>query len=280
MLNSQNIVIDHFVEKLRSAYHESYGSKETQISEVIAWSAKLALENISNSDALYHNVDHTIMVTSAGQSIIRGKHLCEGGVSPRDWLHFMLALLFHDIGYVKGVCRNDKEGIYDVGDNRLFELCSGGTDAALTPYHVDRSIIFVRERFGGELLIDVDADTIASYIDMTRSPVPEHQRNMDTKDYPGLVRAADFIGQLGDPNYLRKIPALFYEFEEIGTNKAIGYKNPHELRDNYAKFYWSVVIPYIQDALKYLRLTQEGKRWVASLQSHVFDIEHREKAPE
>jgi len=79
---------------VRSAYHESYGSKETQISEVIAWSAKLALENISNSDALYHNVDHTTMVTSAGQSIIKGKHLCEGGVSPRDWLHFMLALLF------------------------------------------------------------------------------------------------------------------------------------------------------------------------------------------
>jgi hypothetical protein len=279
MINQQLIAIDHFVKKLRSAYHDSYGSMETQISDVIAWSAKLALENISNSDALYHNLDHTIMVTSAGQSIIKGKHLCEGGVSPADWLHFTLALLFHDIGYVRGVCRNDKEGIYDIGDNREIEL-SSGTDAALTPYHVDRSIIFVRERFGGKLLIDVDVDTIAYYIDMTRFPVPDHQKNMDTKGYPSLVRAADFIGQLGDPNYLRKIPALFYEFEEIGTNNTMGYKNPRDLRDNYAKFYWNVVIPYIQDAVKYLRLTQEGKRWIASLQSHVFDIEHREKAQE
>ena len=77
-------------------------------------------------------------------------------------------------------------------------------------------------------------------------------------------------------NYLRKIPALFYEFEEIGANNTLGYKNPRELRDNYARFYWNVVVSYIQDALKYLRLTQEGKRWVASLHSHVFDIEHRD----
>lgn len=280
MLNSKNIVIDHFVEELRSAYHDSYGSMETQISDVISWSAKLALENISNSDALYHNVDHTIMVTTAGQCIIKGKHLCEGGVSPREWLHFMLALLFHDIGYVRGVCRNDKDGIYDIGDNVVFELSAGGTDAALTPYHVDRSIIFVRERFGGKLFIDVDVDTVVSYIEMTRFPVPKHEKNMDTRGYPGLVRAADFIGQLGDPNYLRKIPALFYEFEEIGVNSTMGYKNPGELRDNYAKFYWNVVVTYIQCALKYLRLTQEGKRWVASLQSHVFDIEHRDNAQE
>ncbi len=33
-----------------------------------------------------------------------------------------------------------------------------------------------------------------------------------------LLRAADLIGQLGDPNCLRKANALFYEFEEIDLN--------------------------------------------------------------
>jgi hypothetical protein len=46
------------------------------------------------------------------------------------------------------------------------------------------------------------------------------------------------------------------------------------MRRDYAKFYWEVVSPYIQDALAYLRVTQEGKQWVANLHSHVFDIEH------
>lgn len=37
-------------------------------------------------------------------------------------------------------------------------------------------------------------------------------------NYPGLVQAADLIGQLSDPRYLKKISALFYEFQETGFN--------------------------------------------------------------
>ena len=48
------------------------------------------------------------------------------------------------------------------------------------------------------------------------------------------------------------------------------------MREDYTKFYWGVVQPRIQDALKYLRITNEGRQWVANLHSHVFDIEHSE----
>ena len=109
---------------------------------------------------------------------------------------------------------------------------------------------------------------------MTRFPVPEGEQYQDTRGYPGLTRAADFIGQLGDPDHLRKSPALFYEFEEIGANARFGYKQPGDLRETYAKFYWNVVNPYIQHALRYLRLTHEGKEWITSLYSHVFAAEH------
>ena len=57
------------------------------------------------------------------------------------------------------------------------------------------------------------------------------------------------IGQLGDPNYLRKIPALFYEFEELGANEAFGYRTPGDMRKRYARFYWDVIDDHIQDAL-------------------------------
>jgi hypothetical protein len=58
------------------------------------------LENIGNSDALYHNVEHTILVTLVGQEILRGKHIREGSISCEDWMHTMISLLCHDIGYV------------------------------------------------------------------------------------------------------------------------------------------------------------------------------------
>jgi hypothetical protein len=279
MLNLQKLTIEYFVEELRKAYRRTYSDIQAQFGNIIAWSGRLALENISNSDALYHNVDHTVMVTLAGQAIIEGKHLCEGGVVPRDWMHFIIALLCHDIGYVKGVCRGDEGEMFatGIGDERV-RIPPGGTDVALTPYHVNRSKLFVLERFSSKRQVDVathiDAKVITSYIEMTRFPVPDDERYQYTKGYGGLVRAADFIGQLGDPNHLRKCAALFYEFEEIGGNEQHGYQRPGDVRKGYARFYWEVVRPYIGDALHYLRMTHEGKKWIASLYANVFASEH------
>lgn len=275
MLNVHQVVIDRFVQELQVAYQQTYNLMEPQLGNILVWTGRLALENIANSDTLYHNMDHTIMVTMVGQAILRGKHLIEGGVTPQDWLHFMMALLCHDIGYVRGICRNDGEGVIATGvDGQTVAPPPGGTDAGLTPYHVDRSKLFIRERFGNQIITDVDAETIAGYIEMTRYPIPEDEHHQDICSYGGLARAADFIGQLGDPNYLRKIPALFWEFEEIGQNDELGYENPGDMRRNFAKFYWGVVRPRIQEALRYLRITQEGKQWIANLHSHVFDVEH------
>ncbi|VAW37330.1 hypothetical protein MNBD_CHLOROFLEXI01-1427, partial [hydrothermal vent metagenome] len=195
MLNLQSLMIEHFVKALKDAYTQTYSLMEPQYANILEWTGRLALENIANSDALYHNVDHTIMVTLVGQSILKGKHLCEGGITPSDWLHFMMALLCHDIGYVKGVCRQDKDGVYATGiDGGVVQLPFGSTDAALTPYHVNRSKLFVQERFGNALVSQVDAKTIANYIEMTRFPVPDDPFYKETKSFAGLVRAADFIG--------------------------------------------------------------------------------------
>lgn len=274
MINLRKIIIDHFVDELRRAYQQTYNLMEPQFANIIEWSGRLALENISNADTLYHNMEHTIMVTLVGQSILRGKHLAEGGVRPLDWLHTTMAMLFHDIGYVKGVCSQDTDVEFATGiDGKTVHIPLSGTGASLAPYHVDRAKLFVRERFE-EAMVDVVPEQIAAYIEMTRFPKPQANGTRDPKWFGNLVRASDFIGQLGDPDYLRKMPALFYEFEEIGENERIGYTSPEDMRRNYTKFYWDVVRPHIGQALTYLRLTQEGKQWVANLHSHVFDIEH------
>ena len=275
MFNPTELLIDAFVERLQQDYGRTYGVLEPSYPGIIAWAGRMALENIANSDALYHDVEHTLMVTLVGQEILKGKHLREGGVSPHDWLHFILALLCHDIGYVGGVCRDDRPGVYTTGlDEQTVVLPPGASDAALTPYHVDRGKHFVRERFGGHAIID--AEVIAANIERTRFPVPHDSDHHGTDDYPGLLRAADLIGQLASPNHMRKFPALFYEFEETGVNATLGYKNPGELRASYPTFFWQVVTPYIQDSLRHLRVTQTGKQWIANLHAHVFAVEHEE----
>ena len=111
MFNSTELLIDAFIQRLISGYSHTYGGYKPDYSDIIAWAAGMALENIANSDALYHNVEHTVLVTLVGQEILRGKHIREGGVSCEDWLHYHISLLCHDIGYVKGVCRQDREDL-------------------------------------------------------------------------------------------------------------------------------------------------------------------------
>lgn len=273
MFNVIDVEIDAFVQHLQQAYHRTYGGSKQDYADIIGWAGNMALENIANSDALYHNTDHTILVTLVGQEILRGKHIREGGVTPEDWLHFAVSLLCHDIGYVKGVCRADGNGQYATGQDRpTIALPPGATDAALTPYHVDRGKLFVQERFANHNLIDVEL--VKQCIEPTRFPVPHAEDHADTSSLPGLVRAADLIGQLSDPRYLNKIPALFHEFEETGVNAKLGYQHPGDLRRNYPKFYWSGVFPYLREALHYLSLTQYGKQIRANLFANVFQVEH------
>jgi hypothetical protein len=172
------------------------------------------------------------------------------------------------------LCQADENGGYVsnlAGDK--VTVPEGATDALLTPYHVARSKLFVRERFNNAI-IDLDIPQIEKNIEHTRFPVPEDEAHQSTNDYPGLVRAADLIGQLADINYLRKQPALFNEFRETGTSEKLGYKSVADL-----DFFWQKVRPYIRDALHYLRTTQEGLQWKANLYANVFSMEHRSLAP-
>ena len=144
----------------------------------------------------------------------------------------------------------------------------------MAPYHVARSKLFVRER-SANAFIHLDFAQIEANIEHTRFPVPEDEQHESTDDFPGLVRAADLIGQLADINYLRKQTALFDEFRETGMSNKLGYNSVADLRANYPDFFWKTVRPYIGDALRYLRVTQEGQQWIANLYANVFSIEHR-----
>ena len=195
-------------------------------------------------------------------------------LTPEDWLHYTTALLVHDIGFVRGVCKGD--GITDVViDDKGSRITPprGASDAYLAPYHIERGKIFARERFGPSEYID--EERIVQSIELTRFPVPDDDDHLETDTEAALVRAADLIGQLGDPSYHRKINALYYEFAETGVADTLGYHGPADIVEKYPEFFWASIQPYIQPALRYLELTTEGKQWVANLYNNVFQVEHR-----
>ena len=84
------------------------------------------------------------------------------------------------------------------------------------------------------------------------------------------MKCAREYGQLGDPHYLQKANALYYEFDEVGFNKRFGCASPAELMDLYPQFYFNNVSPYLQTAIRYLNVTSSGRKWIATLYSNVF----------
>jgi len=247
-----------------------FGSTDPGLIELVQSAARLAIDCIGNSDALYHNVEHTMLVTLAGYDILRGRRLLVH-TNARDFAHVIVGCLFHDIGYVRGILPGDGADGYTIdAKGNKEKLPRGSSDAALTPYHVDRSKLFVMERLGK--VESIAATRIADAIEFTRFPSPPGVNNSDLEEGM-LVRAADLIGQLGDPHYLRKANALYYEFEEVGMNKQLGYASPADLTDRYPQFYWDTVSPHIQSAIRYLNVTSNGRQWVANLYSNVFRAE-------
>ncbi len=267
-------------DRLAENYTQIFGRVRPEYADLLRTTAKVVLERIAGSDALYHDMDHTIMVTLVGQAILQGRLLAEH-VQPEDWAHYTIATLVHDIGFLRGVCPGDTPGRYVINAaGETITLPRGASDAALAPYHIDRGKLFVLNRM--RHFETIDPERIARGIELTRFPVPLDNDHDDTSGEPGLVRAADLVGQLGDPHYPRKLKGLFHEFEETGVAAQLGFATPADLADGYPQFFWGTVEPYIKDATLHLDRTDDGKRWLAHLYSHVFLEEHvrRRQGPE
>ena len=256
---------------LASDIKDRFGSSHARLAELIPFAARLALECIGSSDALYHNVEHTMLVTLAGHEIFKGRALLKPS-TPTDYSNFIVACLTHDIGYVRGIVKGDDDDGYVVdGTGRKVSLPRGSSDAALAPYHVERSQLFVLDRVAA--IEELDGARIARAIGFTRFPYSLTPDEKEIDEDGSLLRAADLIGQLGDPHYLRKANTLYYEFEEIGLNRQLGYELPADLVDKYPQFYWNSISPHIQVAIRYLNVTSSGRQWIAGLYSNVFRAE-------
>jgi hypothetical protein len=271
MITVPELAADALGKFLANYMRRRFGSSQTDLVEMVPSIARIAIECIGNSDALYHNVEHTMLVTLAGHDILRGRAL-HSHMPAEDYAHVIIACLTHDIGYVRGVFKaDDKDGYVVDATGRKVTLPRGASDAALLPYHVDRSKMFVMERIEG--IAQLDKNRIARAVEGTRFPCTIPSENEQCDEEASLLRAADLIGQLGDPHYIRKANALYYEFEEAGLNRQFGYSSPADIVNLYPQFYWNSVAPHVQTAIRYLNVTSSGRQWIANLYSNVFRAE-------
>jgi hypothetical protein len=260
---------------LTKDFRRIFGSAHDDDAERLGSAARATIECLARSDALYHNYEHTLQVTMVGCDILHGLMMSQR-IEPADYGHLIVACLLHDIGYVRGVLSGDTETEFIIdGKGKTVTLPRGASDAALTPYHVDRSKLFALERLAKAP--NIDAARVAAAIEMTRFPIPKDREEKSESLEPKLVQAADFIGQLGDPLYSRKANALYYEFEEIGMNRQLGYSSPADIIERYPSFFWNCVSMHLDDGIKYLNMTASGRQWIANLHHHILCAERAQR---
>jgi hypothetical protein len=153
-----------------------FRSSHSDLTKLLPFAARLTLECIGNSDALYHDIEHTMLVTLVGHDILAGRALQR---TTTDYANFIMGCLTHDIGYVRGIVQGDEDDAYvaDLSGGKV-QLPVGSSDAALAPYHVDRSKLFVIERL--DAVEEVDAARIARRSSTPAFPMQRPQRPTPT----------------------------------------------------------------------------------------------------
>ncbi len=53
-----------------------FGSSHGQLADFLPYAARLTMECIGNSDALYHDIEHSMLVALVGHDILMGRRCC------------------------------------------------------------------------------------------------------------------------------------------------------------------------------------------------------------
>lgn len=271
MFKPSEIVIDYAVPRLIGEYDRMFGDAEAAHRNVINHVARQVLDKISRCDALYHDLKHTLNVTLVMQEALKGKQAIDGDVSPRDWTHMVVAALCFAIGFSRGAIPGDGDGRYAIDDgDRTVTLPDGATSASLMPWVADRSMRFVRARFAEHPVLD--AELLAHAISGTRLPILA-STPISSEGWPGLLRAAQILGMVADPNFPLKLVPLFLELKETGLHEKLGYADAAALRARYPELFWSAFAPHLDRATRYLRETEDGRQWLANMNAHLMTAE-------
>jgi hypothetical protein len=152
-------------------------------------------------DTAYHDITHTLQATLCLVEILHNRHVIEATprISAEDFKRAVIAVLFHDIGYLK-----------TTGDTQ-------GSGAKYTHLHEQRSCDFTRAFLLQRGWPQDGVQCIENLISATgpSANVARIEFRSEIEHILGqTVCTADYIGQMSDPHYPDKLAVLFGEFRE------------------------------------------------------------------
>jgi len=189
-------------------------------------------------DAGYHDLEHTLQGTLCLAQLLQGRHAAKAspGVSQKMFELGLLAILFHDTGYLK--TKGDAEG----------------TGAKYTPVHVGRSITFAGEFLAQHGYAPTEISAVQNMIRCTgvNADLQSIPFQSELEKIIGFaLGTADLLGQMAADDYVEKLPVLYQEFAEAASfshensNRVPIYTSAEDLMRQTPAFWEGYVLPRI-----------------------------------
>ena len=231
-------------EQVSDIYRTLYPAGDREfISKSFAWAKQCfsgEYDGYQAIDALYHDFEHTLQGTLCLGRLLAGRE--KAGARPalpqRLFELSLLAILFHDTGYLKR--DNDREG----------------TGAKYTLVHVDRSARFAADYLSRQGVGLEEVKSIENMIrctgvntDLASIPFADEMERM----LGAALGTSDLLGQMAAPDYVDKLPILFLEFEEAAlydgekNSRFAQFSSAEDLIRNSPSFWSDYVEPRIRD---------------------------------
>ena len=155
-------------------------------------------------DARYHDLEHTLQGTLCMVRLLRGYRQASAlpSLPERTFRLGLLAILFHDTGYLK----------------KSDDLA--GTGAKYTITHVARSAEFAAQLLADKSFSKPDIQAVQNMISCTglNAKLEAIPFENDAERITGYALAtADLLGQMAADDYVEKLPVLFGEFAEAAA---------------------------------------------------------------
>ncbi len=273
------IVLEAFIDRLGEDYDRAFPLGVPEERQALLQCARMALRRMTFTNALYTNLTMSLLTTQIAADMLRGRFVHDGNVTSDEWIHFLLAALFHCIGFVRGILPGD--------DGRRCVVNERGDYLDLDPAHTDgvmiqdgvgmvRSALFVRHFFRVHPI--VDGQRLGEMVQAARFPRPDN--SLITPDsWPGLLRGCQSIAVAADPRFTSRMKFFYMQMHEGGVAEQLGYKHAADVQSTFPVTFWRQLLPQVSHVMAYLKYTADGQTWLARMNAQMLEEEHRDDAP-
>ena len=266
MIDYTEISIQEFDRNIDQIF--TLGDKDDlEIAKIIKNMGRISFSRFARSDSLYFSLSHTLTAAKIGLEILNSIKCRSGVVRQGFAVNFMAAVLFCNVGIIKGILKEDSLDHFKVSEAKSVKISEDKTDSILWKYKCFRSCRFIESI--PFLNVNINMELVSSAVETS-----DIMNNSDiSSDKIGEIdkynRATQIVALMAEGNHKRTLTEYYYSAQEAGVMDSQIFPNLGEFKDKWAQYFWDSLYSHVAETILMLRETDQGRNIVSSIYTHL-----------